>query len=69
MTVELNIITQVKENALVLPLSAVVDGYVYPVTGGDPVAVETGLSDEDHIEILSGLREGDEVILMPDVKL
>lgn len=69
MTVELNIITQVKENALVLPLSAVVDGYVYPVTGGDPVAVETGLSDEDNIEILSGLREGDEVILMPEVKL
>ena len=31
--------------------------------------IEKGLKDEDKVEVLKGLQEGDEVILSPDEKI
>ena len=71
MTANLKIDLGRKENVLVVPNMAIrtVEGkkYVTKVVNGLPVrvSVETGLSDERHTEILSGLAEGDEIEVIP----
>lgn len=63
-----NIITAIKNDALFVPASSVKkqngDTYVQVMKNGKPqeVSVETGLSSDTQIEILSGLSEGDTVI-------
>ncbi len=71
MTANLKIDLGRKENVLVVPNMAIrtIEGkkYVTKVVNGLPVrvSVETGLSDERHTEILSGLSEGDEIEVIP----
>jgi len=71
MTANLKIDLGRKENVLVVPNMAIrtIEGkkFVTKVVNGLPVrvSVETGLSDERHTEILSGLSEGDEIEVIP----
>jgi HlyD family secretion protein len=69
MTVSVDIETARHQNALLLPAADVRDGkgnspWVLVIEEGRAVrrAVTLGLADIDHVEILSGLREGDLVI-------
>lgn len=69
MTARVSIHVGESKNALVVPLSAVKEDkgqkVVQCMVNGkaEPVGVETGLSDEDKIEILSGLNEGDQIVV------
>lgn len=74
MNVDAVIEVQHKENILCVPVSAVQRGNLVQLKTGEegaedeftPTPVETGISDDDYIEILSGLSEGDEVAYTPD---
>lgn len=58
------IILQVKRNVLKVPAEAVVDGQVTINGGGErKVKVETGLEGDTETEVVSGLNEGDKVII------
>ena len=74
MNVDGNIIRDSAENALVIPVDALMRGnkvYVKDASvteqqgnvpaGFKAVDVETGLTNDDYVEIISGLSEGDEV--------
>lgn len=63
MTVEVNIVTDKSENALVVPAEAVVDNAVW-IAGNKPVktSVKTGKSDGKLVEILSGITENDAIL-------
>ena len=67
MTVHARIITQKKSDVLIIPSAALkfVDGktVVYKVNKEKltPVSVQIGLKGENEIEILKGVKEGDEV--------
>ncbi|KTE89414.1 efflux RND transporter periplasmic adaptor subunit [Desulfitobacterium hafniense] len=71
--VNLKVILQQKEQALLVPLEAVIEGegqkLVY-VVGQDGIVsekeVQTGLSNELFMEIVAGLQVGEKVILNPD---
>lgn len=69
MTANVKIITQQKENVLYVPVRSVQsrngDKYVQILEAGIPVEkiVTTGLRADEGIEILSGIKEGDEVIM------
>ncbi len=67
MTAEVNIIVTERANALLAPASAVVDGHVWVVHEGQlhRQAVQTGISGEKQIEILSGLVETDVLVIRP----
>jgi len=64
MTVETNIVIQKRDNALLLPASAVADGKVWLVRNGEarPQSVVTGVRNGEWIEITSGLTRGDNVL-------
>jgi HlyD family secretion protein len=59
------IIFEVKENVLKLPVDAVVDGEVVQKSGDEEktVKIETGIEGETEVEIMSGLNEGDKVLV------
>ena len=77
MNVDAEIVISSTEDALAIPASAVNRGDTVLITADSPsaanaldqeapegyvyVAVETGVSDDSYIEILSGLQEGDTV--------
>ncbi|WP_018304988.1 efflux RND transporter periplasmic adaptor subunit [Desulfitobacterium hafniense] len=71
--VNLKVILQQKEQALLVPLEAVIEGegqkLIY-VVGQDGIVsekeVQTGLSNELFMEIVAGLQVGEKVILNPD---
>lgn len=71
--VNLKVVLQQKEQALLVPLEAVIEGegqkLVY-VVGQDGIVtekeVQTGLSNELFMEIVAGLQVGEKVILNPD---
>ena len=69
MTARVTITVGESKNALVVPLSAIKEEkeqkYVQVMVDGKPekVAVQAGLSDDEHVEILSGLQEGDSIVL------
>jgi len=74
MTANLRIIYAEKQAVLLVPASALLprgDGRVVQVPASDPrgepqeIAVETGLSDGNYTEILSGLSEGQQIIATP----
>ena len=65
------IIIESKENILTIPVEAVTtreDKYFVTLEDGTEKEVETGIYDEDNIEIVSGLEEGQSVILPQLVK-
>lgn len=68
MTAQANIITQIKEDALLVPSSSIQtqngQSTVRVVKNGkiEEVNVETGLSSSTQMEIVSGLNEGEEVV-------
>jgi len=68
MTASASIITQMKDNVLLVPVSAVQtqngQSTVRVIKNGkmEQVNVETGLSSSTQVEIISGISEGDEVI-------
>ncbi|QOX64953.1 efflux RND transporter periplasmic adaptor subunit [Anoxybacterium hadale] len=70
-SLDVEITVEQKENALRVPELAVFvkekENYVYLLENGKAVLkqVETGLEGEDYYEVLSGLAEGDQVILSP----
>lgn len=51
-----------KNNVLTLPIEAVNDGQV-ETAGGEMVAVKTGIESDEDIEVVSGLSEGDKIIV------
>lgn len=69
MTAETNIITAEKNDALLVPRSAVKDGALWVVRDGKLARqlVTTGIKAKDQIEILDGLRADDRVAIAPDV--
>jgi membrane fusion protein, multidrug efflux system len=65
MTVEVNVVVGVKENALLLPASAVEGNTVYIVDGDGSAyrrELEIGIRGTREIEVLSGVEEGDRII-------
>ncbi len=67
MTAEVNIIVEQRENALLVPATAVVDRQVWMVRDGrlDRQSVNTGVAGDAKIEIVSGLAETDAVVVHP----
>lgn len=69
MTARVTINTGESNNTLIVPLSAVKEikgkKYVQVMVDGTPqsVQVELGLADDEKVEVLSGLNEGDQVVL------
>lgn len=63
MTAETNIITQTKDKAMMIPLSAVKKDVVWVKRGKnfEKVAVKTGIETDTDVEILEGIGEGDAV--------
>lgn len=65
------IIVESKENVLCIPVEAVnarKDKYYVTLSDGTSKEIEVGMYDEDNIEIISGLKEGDEVLLPITIK-
>lgn len=71
MTAETNIITQEKDSAILVPLTAVKDGKILKVTGGkaQEIAVKTDIKSPQAIEITQGIIEGDVVVQNYDATL
>lgn len=73
MTARATIHGEEKQNVLLVPLAAVrsdkVGEFVYVIKDGKPVrtSVKTGMTGESAIEIVSGLAEGDEIVISGDV--
>ncbi len=64
MTAETNIITQKKDKALMVPLTAVKDNEAWVKRGHkfEKATVKTGIKTDKQIEIIEGLGEGDDVV-------
>ena len=73
MTARATIHGEEKQNVLLVPLAAVrsdkVGEFVYLIKDGKPVrtSVKTGMTGDSTIEIVSGLAEGDEIVISGDV--
>jgi RND family efflux transporter MFP subunit len=67
MTAEVNIVVTERDDALLVPATAVVDGHVWTVREGElhRLPVRVGIGGETRIEILSGLAESDVVVVRP----
>jgi RND family efflux transporter MFP subunit len=67
MTVEINVITDRREDVVLVPSAALVDGRLWQVRDGRAtlVPVETGIRGTDRTEIRSPLSPEDEIILVP----
>lgn len=65
MTAETNIIIRKKDDALLVPRSAVENGKILLMQEGTvkEQAVETGIESTEAIEIISGLNEGDQIVM------
>ncbi|MBI1890827.1 MAG: efflux RND transporter periplasmic adaptor subunit [Burkholderiales bacterium] len=71
MTADVNIVVAERQNALLVPTTAVTDNAAWLVRDGRAVrqTVKTGARGAERIEILNGLSEGDTVIAQPPDKL
>ncbi|MGB8274770.1 MAG: efflux RND transporter periplasmic adaptor subunit [Alphaproteobacteria bacterium] len=71
MTTEVNIVAREKENALLIPFSAVKNGTVWVVEDGRARArkVETGIAGDMLLEVTSGLGDGEAVVDNPPATL
>ena len=73
MTARATIHGEERQNVLVVPLAAVrsdkVGEFVYVIKNGKPLrtSVKTGMTGDSTIEIISGVEEGDEIIISGDV--
>ncbi len=67
MTAETNIVTAEKQDALQVPASAVTGSSVWVVRDGklESVAVQIGIKGRERVEAVSGLNEGDMVVIDP----
>jgi multidrug efflux pump subunit AcrA (membrane-fusion protein) len=67
MTVEANIVVARRDDALLVPAASLEAGHVWTVQDGRARArkVETGIVGANRVEILSGIAEGDIVIVSP----
>jgi RND family efflux transporter MFP subunit len=67
MTAETNIVTAEKQDALLVPATAVTGGSAWVVRGGklESVPVQTGIKGRDRVEAAAGLSEGDLVVIDP----
>ncbi|MFA6560852.1 MAG: efflux RND transporter periplasmic adaptor subunit [Verrucomicrobiia bacterium] len=65
MTGEMNIILGRREGSLVIPTRALMSSRVFVVDGGvvKPRAVKTGLRSLERVEVLEGLKEGEQVVV------
>ena len=63
MNVDATIVIASKENVLTVPVSAVNRGNTVTLADGTKKEVTLGLSDSANVEILSGLSEGDEILI------
>jgi multidrug efflux pump subunit AcrA (membrane-fusion protein) len=61
-TFEGNIVLQKKDKALLIPRNYLKNDSIVTLSNGDEVIVKTGLMDYRKVEILSGLKESDEII-------
>ncbi len=62
LTAEANVVIAVKENALLIPRSFLVDEDYVVLESGEKKKVQTGLKDYQKVEIVSGLTEKDAII-------
>jgi len=71
MTSETNIITQEKDDARMIPATAVKDGHVLKIAAGkaENVAVMTGIKTQYAVEILDGIEDGDGIAEVYDSTL
>jgi RND family efflux transporter MFP subunit len=71
MTAEVNIVTNERPDALLVPAGAVVDGSVFVVEGGKAQArpVQLGIRGRTAFEVVDGLSEGEQVVLNPPAGL
>lgn len=71
MTVEVNIVVSEEQQALLVPLSALVNGHVWFMRDGRArrIKVEAGVKGNDHVAIRSGLNGDELVIVQPPAKL
>lgn len=67
LTLEINVVTREHARALLVPAGAFVDGKVWLVRDRHAVLtpVRTGITGTEKVEILSGLKAGDSVIVNP----
>lgn len=65
LTVEANIIIQVKQNAITIPKSYLINGKYVLVNEDEKREVKTGLSDYEKVEIVAGLK-ANEMIYKPN---
>lgn len=67
MTAEVNVIVTERSNALLVPATAIAGGHVWTVRDGRlrRQPVQTGISGENRIEILSGLTDQDRIVVRP----
>lgn len=65
MTAETNIITQVKENALMIPATSVKGDYLYVIQGHKPVLtkIKKGIVADKKVEVIEGVSENDAIAL------
>ncbi len=71
LTLEVNIVTREREDALLVPSGAIEQGKVWVVEDGKATrrSIRIGVSGTDKTEILSGLAKGDKVIVNPPKEL
>ena len=71
LTLEVNIVTNRHEGALLVPAGALIDGHVWRVRDGrvERRKVRTGIIGADKVEVVSGLAEGDRVVVDPPAGL
>ncbi|MCJ2179088.1 efflux RND transporter periplasmic adaptor subunit [Novosphingobium album (ex Hu et al. 2023)] len=67
LTLEINVITREHDKALLVPAGAVAGGKVWVVRDGRAaqIPVRTGITGTEKVEIVSGLKAGDSVIVNP----
>ena len=72
---DVRVITEKRDNALLVPVSAVFDyngkDCVFTVSDGKAVirAIQKGIQDDEHVEVLDGLKEGEPVLTAPDINI
>lgn len=63
LTLEANIIIQIKKNVLTLPRKFVIEDEYVIKENGDKVKIKTGLKDYKKVEIISGISGKDELVI------
>jgi HlyD family secretion protein len=63
LNMEANIVIQVKNNVLTIPRKFISDGDYVVKSNGDTIKIQTGLKDYQKAEIISGIKENDELII------